>query len=305
MTAAAVVALLAVLPAGARAARVRPLVLPDRPRVLVVAPHPDDEVLGAGGLLHRLGRRRVPVRVVYVTNGDGWPWAVQAHFHRLDVTPADFLALGRLRRAEARAAGRRLGLDPDDVRFLGFPDGGLAALWRAYWSHPYTSPFTRVGTPPYPRVAVPRVHYEGDDLAAVLTRVLREFRPTVVVVPHPYDTHPDHAHTCAFATEALDRLQARHELPRDVLVLTYLVHHDAWPPRWDGGAAPLPPPPVPDTRWREIVLSSEERRAKAEALAAHASQLEASADFLLRFERPNELFGRVKSQVLGRLAVVH
>lgn len=39
-------------------------------RVLVIAPHPDDETIGCGGTLAQLARR-VEVQVVLVTNGDG------------------------------------------------------------------------------------------------------------------------------------------------------------------------------------------------------------------------------------------
>ncbi|NNG18079.1 PIG-L family deacetylase [Naumannella sp. ID2617S] len=40
-------------------------------RVVAVAPHPDDEVLGIGGLLHRLRRGGVSVTVLAVTDGTG------------------------------------------------------------------------------------------------------------------------------------------------------------------------------------------------------------------------------------------
>jgi LmbE family N-acetylglucosaminyl deacetylase len=38
-------------------------------RVVVVAPHPDDETLGAGGLMAEANRRRIPIHVVMVTDG--------------------------------------------------------------------------------------------------------------------------------------------------------------------------------------------------------------------------------------------
>ncbi|MST31813.1 hypothetical protein GHK86_03595, partial [Acidimicrobiaceae bacterium USS-CC1] len=44
--------------------------LPEVARVLVVAPHPDDEVLGAGGLLQVLRGRGVAIEVCAVTDGE-------------------------------------------------------------------------------------------------------------------------------------------------------------------------------------------------------------------------------------------
>jgi hypothetical protein len=40
-------------------------------RLMVFAPHPDDETLAAGGLIQRVLARDGQVRVVFVTNGDG------------------------------------------------------------------------------------------------------------------------------------------------------------------------------------------------------------------------------------------
>jgi LmbE family N-acetylglucosaminyl deacetylase len=40
-----------------------------RPRVLVLAAHPDDETLGAAGLLQRLADRRLPLAVAHLTDG--------------------------------------------------------------------------------------------------------------------------------------------------------------------------------------------------------------------------------------------
>jgi len=37
---------------------------------MVVAPHPDDEVLGAGGLIQQAVAAGAEVRIVYLTNGD-------------------------------------------------------------------------------------------------------------------------------------------------------------------------------------------------------------------------------------------
>jgi len=297
-----------VLPEPKSGPPVPTLTLPPHPRVLFFAPHPDDEALAAGGLLYRLARAGDAVRVVFMTNGDGFPWAAQEDFHLKKPTDVDYLALGELRQREAFAAAQRLGLAKRHVSFLGFPDGGLAELWRAHWSrtHPYTSPYTKEDSPPYPGTVDPDVDYDGQDLTSVIARLLRDFRPTVVIMPHPYDTHLDHAHTSYFVTEAVEALQARHVLPKDLVILTYLVHDPFWPPA--PSPDPLPPPSpsrVPDTAWAEVKLTPAELAVKEEALARYRSQVEVLADLFHRFERENELFGRVKSEVLAKIAAIH
>lgn len=44
-------------------------------RALIIAPHPDDETLAAGGLIKSVLSRGGQVKVVMVTNGDGQPLA--------------------------------------------------------------------------------------------------------------------------------------------------------------------------------------------------------------------------------------
>lgn len=86
-------------------------------RVLVVAPHPDDEIIGCGGLIAALRRRQVKVRVVVVTDG--------AASHRSSARyPAHRLT--KLRAAETRRALAQIGVTAADTVFCGFPDGGAS-----------------------------------------------------------------------------------------------------------------------------------------------------------------------------------
>lgn len=86
-------------------------------RVVVVAPHPDDEVLGVGGLLALLAAAGTRIQLLAVTDGEA--------SHPGGSLPPHVLA--RLRIAETDAALAALGL-PDPVRRLGLPDGGGAGL---------------------------------------------------------------------------------------------------------------------------------------------------------------------------------
>jgi LmbE family N-acetylglucosaminyl deacetylase len=84
-------------------------------RVVVVAAHPDDEVLGIGGLLHRLAREAIRPLVVWATSGEG------SHPGSTAIDPA---RLKMTRRAESAAALAILGLTYDRL-LLGRPDAGL------------------------------------------------------------------------------------------------------------------------------------------------------------------------------------
>lgn len=84
----------------------------DARRVLVLAPHYDDEVLGCGGLLARLAARGARVRVLFLTDGAA---AVGP-----DEPPADHAAR---RRRESDAALAVLGLD--EAAHLDLPDAAL------------------------------------------------------------------------------------------------------------------------------------------------------------------------------------
>ncbi|HEX5495283.1 MAG TPA: PIG-L deacetylase family protein [Mycobacteriales bacterium] len=80
---------------------------------MVVAPHPDDEVLGCGGVIanHRVAGRAV--HLVYLTSGErGSP-------HH---GPEE---LGRLREEEAVAAAGVLDVPKSELTFLRLPDGGI------------------------------------------------------------------------------------------------------------------------------------------------------------------------------------
>lgn len=94
-------------------------------RTVVVAAHPDDETLGAGGLLIHLAAAGHPAEVVVVTDGSG------SHPGSPTITPTD---LARQRVEEVTSAVALLS-PGSTVRLLGFADGSVredrAAITRA------------------------------------------------------------------------------------------------------------------------------------------------------------------------------
>ncbi|CAN5135125.1 PIG-L family deacetylase [soil metagenome] len=84
--------------------------------VLIIAPHPDDETLGCGGMIARALEAGRTVRVAILTDGAG------SHPSSIRVPPA---RLARMRRREARSALRELGDATGAPAHFGAPDGGL------------------------------------------------------------------------------------------------------------------------------------------------------------------------------------
>jgi LmbE family N-acetylglucosaminyl deacetylase len=86
-------------------------------RVVALAAHPDDEVLGVGGLLASLSGRGSEIVAVWATDGEA------SHPGSRALGPGQ---LGWLRREESRRALTELGVVPALSAVLGLPDGGLA-----------------------------------------------------------------------------------------------------------------------------------------------------------------------------------
>jgi LmbE family N-acetylglucosaminyl deacetylase len=269
--------------------------VPDGTRLLVIAPHPDDEVLGAGGLMQRVHASGGTVRVVYLTDGDGYPEGVKAEDHVEAPSPKDYLGYGKQRRAEARAALVRLGLADAFQTFLGFPDGGLCKLTRDYWSErraAYRSPYTRLTRPPKAEILVPATRYRGEDLSQEIALVIADFKPTLIAVPRKEDQHPDHCASWFFLADSLNDVKRVHpDFSTDVI--NYIVHFNTWPFEEDGPR--LDPPPGlrgGASGWIRFPLSPAETRLKRRALRRYTTQWHVMDWFLDGFARSNEVFSR-------------
>jgi LmbE family N-acetylglucosaminyl deacetylase len=274
-------------------------------RLMVFAPHPDDETLAAGGLLQRVLAQGGQVRVVFVTNGDGYVDGVRKEVQRTHTSSADFIEYGERRHQESLRAIHALGLPARSALFLGFPDDGIDDLWAGHWStaNPYTSPYTRVSRPVYKESLSQHVEYAGIDLEGEIARVLRDFSPDWVLVPDPRDRHPDHCTTGVFVLDALRKLQqsAGTRLPR-TQVLTFLVHYPNYPasPAWireiagaGVGGSSAAGRALSGARWTHLQLSPAEMAAKGQALSEYHSQIQVMNPFLRQFMVPFELFGEL------------
>jgi len=157
-------------------------------RVLIVAPHPDDESLGAAGLIQRVTAEGGSVRVLFVTEGENNPWPQRYLHRRWFLGDEDRKRWGTLRRAEAERSLAMLGVAATAADCLGFPDHGLIRLARS--------------NDPSPGQA--------------LARVIAEYAPTLVVSPSAFDLHDDHRTVSWYL----------HTILRDsgVPIVTYVIH---------------------------------------------------------------------------------
>lgn len=264
-----------------------PFVLEERTRLLVLAPHPDDESLCCAGLVQRVLAGGGEVYLAWMTLGDGFQWDAALLDRTLRPRPRDLRALALRRQEEARAAASVLGVPPDHLFFLGYPDRGLLPMFLQNFYTPYRSRATGLDRVAYPGTLSPGAPYTGERWEDDLRRVLEVARPTLVLAPAPEDAHPDHRAT---GYMALRLLGERGALDR----LVFYVVHGGWewplPKGLHPGLLLEPPPRGRGLDWRRLDLSPEEEKRKLEALRAHRSQMELLGRFMEAFVRKNELF---------------
>jgi len=259
-------------------------------RILIVAPHPDDEVLAVGGTIAQLTQEGHTVVVVFLTNGD----ANRAAKRLLTMNPlhrgTDYRTLGYRRQKEASLALASLGVPPGQMIFLGYPDQGLTPLWTNHWErdNPYKSPYTKASHPFYSNSYNPHAVYSGEDLLSDIADIVCQFRPTVIYIPHQDDAHPDHRAGFLFGMATLSFPQAVDNPD----IRLYLVHTAGWPyPKQLLPAMVLDAPDdTGDWSWQSFDLSEEAVKKKLSAVRAYSSQRWTSGRFLAGFVRSNEMY---------------
>jgi len=158
-------------------------------RVLILAPHPDDEVLGCGGFINRFKREGAEVFVLYMTVG----------------TTKDFSKKGlstqeeRMKEIEKVAAFLRL----DGYR-IAFPGNDYHLKLDAVPQKDLINEIER-----------------GDNIS------LEILKPTIVLIPSSFDYNQDHNAVCDAAIAATRPTPPEYKAFQP-LVLTYELPYGAW-----------------------------------------------------------------------------
>jgi LmbE family N-acetylglucosaminyl deacetylase len=175
-------------------------------RLLVVAPHPDDETIATGLLIQQVRAAGGEIGIVLLTGGDNNPWPQRWLERRVRIGDADRRRWGQRRHAEMLQALQRLGLPASALESMGWPDMGLSDC----------------------------LLQSGGAAVSLLAAAIGRFRPDLIALPSIDDRHPDHG-----AAHVLVRLALAGQ-PDSPRLLTYLVHGQAR----DAGFIELDSPPA-------------------------------------------------------------
>jgi LmbE family N-acetylglucosaminyl deacetylase len=267
------------------------LELQDDDRLLVLVPHPDDDILSTAGVVQQALEKDLPVEVVFFTNGDYNETSFALYRKEITLDQTEALRLGETRREEAMAAQGILGVTPEQVVFLGYPDGGGLEIFQQHWgeSEPYRALLSGQDSVVYTFTQTPNAPFKGESIVADIKQVVRDFQPTKIFTSHPGDVHPDHQTLPLYLQVALWELE--NELAPEVY--HFITHYGRWPePRGYQPEHPLEPPAQYDVgnRWQIFPITMEQREKKLQALQAHKTQWGSGQPYLESVVRANELF---------------
>lgn len=130
---------------------------------IVFAPHQDDETLGCGGTISKKKAAGAQMKIVFMTDGRN------SHPHFQHLISGDVLA--QKRQDEAIQAARILGIDSQEIKFLGFEDGNLVDSSR--------------------------------EACQVVQKILTESKVEQIFLPSPQDPLSDHIATNKIVLTAL------------------------------------------------------------------------------------------------------
>ena len=282
-------------------------------RIVIFAPHEDDEALGCANYIRHAAAAGAQVWLVLMTNGDATELSIFYDEKTFRHRPKEYLYIARKRQQETLNAARHMGVPANHIYFLGYPNNGLDMLWSAtYWypSHTYKSPTTKVSASPYGDGYSPGAPYCGSNVVQDIRTILAKLHPDTVFTLMPADIHRDHWPTWTFVARAIAELQQTPGPYRGPMALfTYLIHWHHWPaPRGYHPEAVVEPPAslrtIPYLHWMQMPLTPEEVVTKHSIIRLYYTQAGAFAPVLLAFARSNELFAAIEPATIAEKPAV-
>ena len=197
-------------------------------RLLVISPHPDDDLLYGSGVTYRSIQSGEPVLIVYMTNGDLSGGTVS----------------GLQRQEEAVNGQLYLGNNEDNLIFLGYPDGYLETIAASY-GLPTDQLTTWYGqTVTYGNRGLGRTDYHfyrfGThapynmyNILLDLQQIITDFMPDRILTTSEFDTHTDHSESYRILRYALDQVRQNVPTYRPTIHKTLVHFGGGWPEAMD------------------------------------------------------------------------
>jgi LmbE family N-acetylglucosaminyl deacetylase len=264
-------------------------------KILVVSPHPDDDVITSAGIIYSALKRGEEVRIIYMTNGD-----------------YSGVASGYTRQIEAVTGQAILGVAETHLIFLGYPDGSLSHLVVNCPTAGDICAGQSGAAATYGNRGLGRVDYHKyrfcvsasynrANILMDLEDIIASFRPEHIFVTSEHDKHPDHAVTYQLIRQAV--ISVNRAVPAYTPVLhktTVHFNYAGWPPGLNPAAPYAAPPDLSAANlvWADrecidvpLVMQSTDyySNPKYRAIEAHATQ-GGSRGYLGRFLRKDEFF---------------
>lgn len=164
-----------------------------RTRLLVIAPHPDDETIATGLLIQQVRAVGGEVRIVLLTAGENNPWPQRWLERRWRIRAGDRQRWAQRRRGELQQALASLEILPSALQALDWPDLGVTDMLLR----------------------------DTANAVATVREAIDRFTPDLVALPSLQDRHPDHG-----AAYVLVRLALAGRAAPPTL-FAYLVHGTA------------------------------------------------------------------------------
>lgn len=245
-------------------------------RIMILAPHPDDEILSCAGLMQQTPSGH-QIWVVLATNGDYCGREAAA-----------------VRLQESQKALQQLNIKNSGIIPLGFGDTGMSEadsfLNRLYCAQPDTLYASFVSDHSYLPLNdnssdFESMPYTRNGFKASLRRALLRCCPDIIYTASQHDAHGDHRALFFFLQEVLSELNIR------PIVRQYMIHggdDKAWPQRDTQHF--LKPPRCPIGLWeRRVILPGVDAKRKRELIQIFKSQISPSG-YLLSFAKEEEFF---------------